>query len=321
MARTELASRLGVLELADPGASSGDAGRDPMWPARLSDPATGWSLLRWSQRIDPAAVKPTAEVLATLTPASTPEGSASATPAVLSMRYGAGRVLYVATDETWRWRYARGEALQERFWLPLIRMQGRESLARSARPATLEASPRRGLVEQPVRIAARMLDQSLVDQRLPSVGIRIERLDATGEESPPITLRLAMEDDGAERSITQTFSATWLPTEPGKYVATVVEPTLASLKLTASIEVAYPDDELRRPRTDHALLMRLSQATAGRVVDPGSLSILPGLLPKRDLRVAGAPDIETLWDRPMVLAVLLGLLAAEWAGRKLIQLA
>lgn len=319
MARTELAERLGVLELADPPAPGTPVqGADPGWPARLSDPATGWSLLRWAQRIDPTAVKPTAEVLATVTPASAPGGSSAGTPAVLSMRFGAGRVLYVATDETWRWRYARGEALQERFWLPLIRMQGRESLARSAKPATLDVTPRRALVEQPVRIALRLLDQSLVDQRLPGVTVKIEPVGEDGP--PPVQLRLALEDEGSARSITQTYSTTWLPVEPGKFTVTVVEPTLALMRLSAPVEVAYPDDELRHPRTDHALLTRLSQDTSGRVLEPDALSSLPGLLPKRDLRIAGAPDIETLWDRPMVLALFLGLLAAEWIGRKLIQL-
>jgi hypothetical protein len=321
MSRTALAARLGVLDLSDPpGDGTLLSGADPGWPARLSDPETGWSLLRWSQRIEPEAVKPTAEVLATISPVASPDGEEGATPAVLSMRYGAGRVLYVATDETWRWRYARGEAMQERFWLPLIRMQGRESLARSAKPAMLEVTPRRALVDQPVRIALRLLDQSLVDQRLPSVTVRLERLDED-EPREPVVLRLAQEDDGASRSVTQTYSTTWLPAEPGKYSVLVVEPTLASLKLAAPVEVAYPDDELRQPRTDHALLARLSQETAGRVVAPENLSMLPGLLPKRDLRIAGAPDIETLWDRPMVLALLLGLLTAEWVGRKLIQLA
>jgi hypothetical protein len=114
------AMRLSLLELGETPTEG--------WPEKLSEPATGWSQLKYAQRIDPAAVKPTAEVLATVAPVSSvtaanPQG-AGATPAVLSMRYGAGRVLYVATDEIWRWRYARGEALPERFWLPLIRLKG-----------------------------------------------------------------------------------------------------------------------------------------------------------------------------------------------------
>jgi hypothetical protein len=320
MTRTELAARLGVLELADPAAAAGGAEDDAGWPSRLSDPATGWSKLRWAQRIEPEAVKPTAEVLATVNPVSAPEGSAGATPAVLSMRYGAGRVLYVGTDEIWRWRYARGEALPERFWLPLIRMQGRESLARSARPAMLEVAPRRALIEQPVRIALRLMDQSLVDQRLPSVTVRIARTGEGAEDTQPIQVRLALEDGGSSRN-TQTYSTTWLPTEPGSFAVSVIEPTLVSMGLSAPVEVAYPDDEMRRPRTDHALLAALSADTGGAVVDAEMLSSLPGLLPKRDLRIAGIPDVETLWDRPMVLAVLLGLLTVEWVGRKLLQLA
>ena len=189
------------------------------WPAKLSDPATGWSLLRYTQRIDPASVKPTAEVLAMFSPASAgavTEPPQGATPAVLSMRYGAGRVLYVATDEIWRWRYARGEALPERFWLPLIRLQGRESLARSSRPATLEISPRRPEVEQPVRLAVTLLDQSLLDSAPSSLTVRLKRVDEQGTS----TLTLAPELGGArsgQRGAARSFATTWLPPEAGKY--------------------------------------------------------------------------------------------------------
>lgn len=72
------------------------------------------------QRIDPSSVKPTAEILADARRRFPAGGSAATSAAVLTMRFGAGRVAYVATDETWRWRYGRGESYQERFWLPLI---------------------------------------------------------------------------------------------------------------------------------------------------------------------------------------------------------
>jgi hypothetical protein len=167
---TEASERLGLLNLSQPRG----------WPAQLASADTGWSQLRWAQRIDPATVKPSAEVLALALPiASDSSGSggpvdvASATPLVLTMRYGAGRVMYVATDETWRWRYARGETLQERFWLPLVRLLARESVARSGQPAVLDLSQRVVSVEQPVRIAVRLLDQSLVDASPQSLRVRV----------------------------------------------------------------------------------------------------------------------------------------------------
>src|SRR5690606_2356780 len=171
LAPTDAATTLGVLRL-------GDTADEP-WPAQPTDPEAGWSQVHRVQRIDPAQLKPTAETLALAEPALGASfggaPSEDASPAVLSMRFGAGRVIYVATDEIWRWRYARGELLPERFWLQLMRLLGRESLARSGRAASIEVSPRRADVDQPVRVAVELLDQSLVDQRIPSLVVRMAR--------------------------------------------------------------------------------------------------------------------------------------------------
>jgi hypothetical protein len=328
MRRTAIAERLGLLELSDDPASG--------WPEKLSDPRTGWSMLRFAQRIDPGALKPTAEVLATATPASEGVGSSEAgggrgtqSPLVISMRYGAGRVLYVGTDEIWRWRYARGETLPERFWLPLIRLQGRESLARTGKAATLEATPRRAEVDQPVRIAVQLLDQSLVDAKPSSVTVRITREEKVGANPDtawaPVELKLSPEDAagmkgvGPGRSI-RSLASTWVPAEAGNYKVEAVDPLLARLALAAQVEVALSDDELRHPETDHPLLARVSQETGGAVLSPDQVGTLPSILPKRELRLAGTPEIETLWDKPVVLVMLMLLLVVEWVGRKLIHL-
>lgn len=326
MARAPAAERLGLLELGS-GERGAGGGEDGGWPDRLSDPRTGWSQLRFAQRIEREQLKPTAEVLATGIPVSEWDGAAgpaAGAPLVISMRYGAGRVLYVGTDEIWRWRYARGETLPERFWLPLIRLQGRESLARTGRAATLEASPRRAEVDQPVRVAVQLLDQALVDARPAGITVRIVRADAspgpTDPGAPPIELRLSPEGDPAAGRSILTFATTWIPSEPGTYRAEAIDPLLVQIGLNAEIDVALPDDEMRHPETDHPLLARLSEETEGAVLTPDQLGKLPGILPNRELRLAGTPDVETLWDRPVVLILLMLLLTAEWVGRKLLHL-
>jgi len=317
---TPAATRLNLLEL----------GENPKegWPARLSDPRTGWAMLRYAQRIDPLSVKPTAEVLALIAPAPDADGSAippaSATPAVLSMRYGAGRVLYVATDEIWRWRYARGEALPERFWLPLLRLQGRESLARGARPAILEVAPRRPQVEQPVQVSINLLDQALVDSAPGTLTVRISRIGQDPISRGLTDLTLVPDQGsapaGAARG-SRSFATTWLPSEPGRYHLDAIDPMLTSVGLGMDIEVFLPDDELRHPETDHAALTRLSQETGGQVLPADRLSALPELLKLRPVTIVGLPDIQPLWDRPLTLILLVLLLTMEWVGRRLIRLA
>ncbi len=308
LARADGAERLGLLALDD---SAGG------WPARLSDPSTGWSRLRWAQRIERDRVKPTAEVLAWAVPeadaARRADPERAGLPLVLSMRFGAGAVAYVGTDEIWRWRYGRGEDLPERFWLPLIRQLGRSSLGQADANATLSATPDDALVGAPVQIRVDLLDQELVDSAPQTV-----RADVTRPGAPPVRVQLTRSDESGVRA---RYAGTWGADEPGSYVVRITEPLLAAYDLAAPVSVAWPDDERRHPETDHALLADLARRTNGAVVGLGDLTSLPDRLPNRELVIRGEPERATLWDRPVVLVLLLVLLTMEWIGRRLNHLA
>ncbi len=310
------ASRYGVLQL-------GESPREP-WPDFLSSTDLGWNTFRWAQRIEPAALKPTTEVLALASPTTTTGGSSvSPSPLAMTMRYGAGRVVYVATDETWRYRYARGEVLTERFWIPVVRLLARGSLGRSGKPALIETSPERAQVNQQVQVSVRLLDQTFVDKRPESLKVRLTPQAQPGvaprtQGAAELTLKPQPRPDDAGPS--DLFTATWVPTEPGTYLVQPADQLLSGLDLSARLEVVLPDDELRVPQADHAALATLSQATGGRVLQAAQLSELPNLLPNRELHLLGTPDVETLWDKPIVWTVLILLLIFEWVGRRLIKL-
>jgi hypothetical protein len=51
------------------------------------------------------------------------------------------------------------------------------------------------------------------------------------------------------------------------------------------------------------------------------LADLPKILPNREVRLLGTPEVETLWDKPVALLLLLVLLSGEWIGRRLLRLA
>jgi len=326
MKPTLAAERLGVLRLADVPDAEG-----LYWPGVLSDTATGWSNLYWAQRIDPSILKPTAEVLAVAEPADGSTAADGTTPLVLSMRFGAGRVLYVATDEIWRWRYGRGELLPERFWLQMVRLLGRESLARSGKPAMLEVSPRRGEVDRPAQIELTLLDQAMVQASPGSMRVRItregnvddDRASTSPEEAVVTELPLGPADErrGAAAAA-RSFSATWLPTMSGRYQIEAVDPLIrAAGGLSLRTEVWQANDELRTPQTDHPALARLAEATGGKVLEAAELAQVAKLLPNRRLRLAGEPDIETLWDTPLALLVVVLIITVEWIGRRLLKLA
>ncbi|MBX3365658.1 MAG: VWA domain-containing protein [Phycisphaeraceae bacterium] len=310
---TEAARLLGVLAL--PGTAGGGSAEEE-GGVDLTDPAGGWTLLRWAQRIPTSSLKSAAEVLAEGRPAG---GSSEASALVISMRYGSGRVLYVATDETWRWRFGRGEALSERFWVPLIRLLGSDSLGRGGQSASLRATPTDVLVEQGVRIELRVLDQAFIDARPSSTPVAIRRKQEG--LARPVTAAL-VRTDSAE-SAAMSFGGLWTPTEPGEYVISVNDPRLVDKTQPVQVTVRERDDELRFPEADHGFLARLAASAEdlGAVVPIESLHTVPPMLQRRELRLEAPPEVETLWDKPWALIALLTLLVVEWVGRRMLTLA
>ncbi len=318
MSPTPVASDLGVLRLGGQDDRSATG-----WPDELASADTGWSLLRYAQFIDPRGLKPAAQVLASARPVLGGEDL----PLLMLMRYGSGRSLYLATDETWRWRYGRGEVLFERLWIQLIRMLGRDRLARSGQEAILTASPTRATVQQPVRIAVELLDQSLIDAAPPTINIEVERAGAGSDQArfAPVELTLSRESTGAvsadpDQSNTSgvLYSSIWLPAEPGRWEVTPTSPIVSPLSLRATVEVALPDDELRRPETDHERLRLIAEETGGQTILASDLERLPEL-PNRASRQL-FERTESLWDTPLALILVLTLLTLEWVGRRIIRL-
>lgn len=300
---TEAARQLGLFSI-------GAAGSPAALPDEVLDPSLGWTRLQWAQRIDPATLKPAVAVLAE----ATAGGDDAPTPLTLLMRAGAGRVVYVGTDELWRWRYGRGEALYERFWLPLIRSLGRDALARSEGGAVLTIAPTIAELGRPASVTLEVFDPALVDGAPGRVGVEI-----TGPGDAGATL-VTLTREAAEGTTRVSYSGSWSPATVGGHEARVIEPGLAGAAEVATATVIRADDELRRPQADHAALAELAAATEGRVLTGEELGAIAELLPNRSRVVAGPRDVTTLWDRPQWLVLLLVLLAAEWIGRRVIKL-
>lgn len=305
MEPTPLAERLGVLSLTA-GMERSASGALDSWPVELTDPAYAWSQLHYAQRIEPGRLKPTAETLAQ----TVQEFSGDHMPLVIAMRFGAGQTIYVATDEIWRWRYARGEMLPEQFWVQMIRMLGRESLSGGADGAVLTVEPSRVPVNQPIRIVLRVTDAQLVQQQRVSVPAVLESED--GSTIADIDLRRL---EGSE----DRFAATFLPDVTGNLRVRLDDPQLRQLALVATVEVYRADDELRSPETEHELLATLAAETGGGVLTPDEVKLLPARLPNRAVTTVN-PLTEPIWNTPLAFGLVVLLLTAEWIGRKLLRL-
>ena len=313
---TPLARALNLFSLSTPDAVSRDEGvSDPRWPANLPG-------LLWAQVI--AALKPSVDVLATASMSI----EESPIPLVMRLRYGAGQSVYVATDDTWRWRYGRGDVYFQRFWVQLVRMLGRHRIREDTGRVQLSVSHRRIELGQTVVVELHVGDAMLLERDLPRVAVSVARtasMEGAADRLERLEL-LPQPQTGAdvangESSENQrVYRAAWRPSWAGQLTLRVVEPALEDLNITLPIEVIHPEDELRHPMPDHDRLVDLAELTGGQVVWPDRLDELAGLIPNRARRT---PDdiSESLWDSPLTLIIIMGLLTVEWVGRKVIQLA
>lgn len=296
---TSAATALGLLKV----------GEGESWPIELADPKVGWSRLEWAQAIPIEQLKPTAEALAVGVPADEGASDTSRTwPLITTMKYGAGEIVYVATDEIWRWRYGRGEKFTEQVWLPIVRMLGREALAGGGDAATLRAVPARVQLGQSVRLELVIGDARLVDRGDAAVAAEL----SAGAAAPAGEIELLRTQRPGE------FAATVAPDVVGTY--TVRVPTGPAAGAEVQFECERPDDETRRAAADHELLRELAKETGGAVIEADQLATLPDLLPKRSV-VTEHATIEPLWDAPLSLLLIVLLATVEWLGRRWMRLA
>ncbi|MEM9417768.1 MAG: BatA domain-containing protein [Planctomycetota bacterium] len=305
---TPLADTLSVLQLR-----SVDAGEDvqPGWPEDLPG-------LRWVQ--DLGELKPSAEVLANAMPSGSAEPDDH--PLVTRLRFGSGQSLYVATDETWRWRYARGEVYFEQFWVQLVRMLGRDAATRTDQPVRLAVSTRSTPVGGTVVVDLDIEDAALLARDLPSVKVAVRRADdALERDLAEFELRPTASTTSSLDETRRRYTAPWLANLPGALELVPTDPALAGLDLRVPLDVIASDDEMRRAEADVPRLVRLAESTGGRVVPLNDLGQLaePGVV--RNLARKTANDVaEPIWNSALALVLVVLLITLEWIGRKLVRL-
>lgn len=226
---------------------------------------------------------------------------------VIIMQYvGAGKVLFHATDETWRWRYRVGDVFFARYWVQAVRHLSRSKLLGGDRAVELSADRREYRRGEPVRLRVRFIDERQAPVADDGVTIVLEREGQQNE-------RLKLLRNATNRGV---FEGTFRDTMDGKYHAWVAAPTLEGKAASADFLVVAPPGELERIQMDAVELKQAADATRGRFYRIGEVDRLPGDLPPgRQVPIEMLPP-RSLWNRWWLLAAFMGLITAEWILRK-----
>lgn len=236
---------------------------------------------------------------------------------IVEQYYGLGQVLWLGFDSTWRWRHRIGDQHHHRFWGQMARTaaQNKASAGNEFVKFGLESTDVQA--GQDVVFRARWTPPLLA--RRPNVKAKVEvfpRHDAKPDQ-PIATITLS--PDQARPAMHQ---GRWLAPTAGEYraILKIEGPPLGAgpeKEIAADFLVRGPlTKELADVTATRSLLEQMAQVSRGKLLLPHELAELPRLIQPDDLAVRETHEF-TLWDHWLLLAVLCGLLTAEWVLRKL----
>ena len=229
-------------------------------------------------------------------------------PVMVSQQVGAGRTLYFAFDETWRWRFKSADIWHQRFWnqIAVAMMPVPFSVSDDFLAVDTGALTYRGEDLVPIRV--RLADES----GQPNSDAFVEAL-VWNEDQLISTVHL--EPDAAVPGI---YRAQAGPLPPGEYRVTVRASGYTQDALQASTEFVVEGDEsieLSESRVNLELLGQMARETGGSLL----LEEEVGELPERLKRFTSGRVVETdtpLWQSYFWFAAVLLVLSTEWFLRK-----
>ncbi|WP_372720419.1 glutamine amidotransferase [Novipirellula sp.] len=269
----------------------------------LSNVADRWSRLPTPQYVNQVEPQAGAEVWA-----NTVQAGGKPNPWLVTRLFGAGRVFYVSSDQSWRWRYKLADELHARFWNQVLSAVMQPPYSASDSFVSLGTD----------RVEYAVGDSSLIRVRLqgpsgkPLGDATVDALLVT-EDRVVATVALSVDDPSRG-----TYQGETQPLEPGEYEVRIRASGFDStaLQATTPIWVGTPDHaELRRVGLDANALMQIAQAGKGSYFHESSADqLLEQLKP-----LSSGSIIESdvlVWQSFYWFWVVIALLTAEWLLRK-----
>jgi hypothetical protein len=247
--------------------------------------------------------KPAAEVLL-VDPDPARESRFGKMPVIALQQYGLGTVVFVGTDNTWRWRKNAGDVHYTALWGQVAQRVSLPRLLGGSKRTQLNTDRQNYVTGDRVTIYARLYSAGFDPVQEPSVKGVYGLRDASGGKAEA-TLRPVPEQPGLYRG-------EFVAGAPGDYQFFVEQDLNAPLDFT----VAEPKFELGETAMNEPLLRDLASMTGGALFREEDLHKLPDAIRARTDRVRSPLEVP-LWSSPLYFLLLLGVVTAEWVLRKM----
>jgi hypothetical protein len=234
-------------------------------------------------------------------------------PVLAFHHYGRGKAIAFLPQDSWQWQMHHTIPLEdqthENFWRQMIRwlVDGVPNQV-DVRLSTDRVEP-----GEVVSIEAAVVDKQFVELNDATVLANVTRPDGTTDT---VTMQWTGERDGQYRGtfVSNTAGAYEIAVDATRAGGEVVGSTTAYLR-AAPGEAEYFD-----PTMHEAPLRRIAEETGGRFYTTDSAKGLA-----EDVRYGGrgvtSVEERELWNMPIILIALIGIICAEWGYRRAVGLA
>jgi len=232
---------------------------------------------------------------------------------LVEQHLGAGRVIWLGIDSTWRWRSHHGDLYHHRFWGQLVRSAAEFKAA--AHNDVVQFGPERPQIEvgETAPFRARWTELFLKQHPDVKASVELTRVDDP-DAAGSITVALVVD---TERQ--HDFEARVPGLAAGEYRARLVAENAGEELGDISAEftvLAKSTPELSDLTANRPLLEQIAQASGGELLLPDELAALPERLSGKTSSDQVRRTVP-LWNHWAVLLVFCGLVGTEWLLRKL----
>jgi uncharacterized membrane protein len=265
------------------------------------------SAARWDSLPPASLLHPLREAKPGASVLLTGDGPGGPYVVLATQRFGRGRAVTLTPQDSWIWQMHADippeDDTHEVFWRQLLR----NLVSEVPQPLAARLSADRAEPGQAVTITADVADSGYV--RVNGANVWATIVDPAGAEHD-VPLRWTVRRDGE-------YEASWTPTVTGLHELRI-RAEQGGHVLGESIAYVQAGDlgaEYVGAALQEGTLRRIAEETGGRYYTPSTLRTLAEDVAFTE---SGATVVEyrDLWDMPVLLLALVGLVSAEWALRK-----
>ncbi len=278
--------------------------------------AKAWSNLGHLPWYQPVANKHERAIVLAQHPTDTCLDGRTPQPLIAIRRYGAGEVVYVGFNETWRLRRLYGDKYYRRFWLPMIDRLGLSHALGARKRFVVRMDRRQYRIEDDAIVTVHAYDENY--EPLDPGTLKGEALEAqlfrikeNGEAEQVDTLRIGAVRPGL-------FESRFPVLTEGTYRIRVNDPILQSSS-RQSFRVTGASAELRSSVRNETLQHQLARRSRGAscvLSEADSLKDQIKLVPYRETEEHNF----AIWKTPLWFMVIVSLMLGEWLLRKWVNL-